>query len=55
VSRSFLLEDRGRVVLAELELVADDRHLGVEVLLRDVGVDHPVGFEVERPLEILVR
>ena len=26
----------------------------VEVLLRDERVDHPVGFEVERPLEVLV-
>ena len=42
------------IVLAHLELVADDGHLAVEVLLGDVRVDHPVGFEVERPLEVLV-
>jgi hypothetical protein len=43
-----------RRVLADLEFVADDGELGVEVLSGDVGVDHPVGFEVERPVEVLV-
>ena len=49
-----LLEDRGRVVFAHLELVADDGHLAVEVFLRDVRVDHPVGLEIERPLQVHV-
>ncbi len=43
-----------RAVLAALEFVAHHRHLGVEVLLRDERVDHPVGFHRERPVEILV-
>ena len=43
-----------RTVLAALVFVADDRHLGVEVLLRDERIHHPVGFHRERPVEILV-
>ena len=48
------LEDVARVIFVQLELVPDHRHLGDEVLLRDVAVDHPVGFEVERPGEVRV-
>ena len=47
-------EHAPRTVLAALELVAHHRHLGVEVLLRNERVDHPVGFHRERPVEILV-
>src|SRR6202162_1215981 len=48
-----LVEHALRVVLAGLELVAHDRHLAVQVLLRDEGADHPVGLEIEGPLEVL--
>ena len=41
-------------VLAHLELVAHDRHLAVEVLLRDERVHHAVGLEIERPAQVLV-
>ena len=49
-----LLEDRARVVLAHLELVADDGHLAVEVLLGHEGMDHAVRFHLERPLQVHV-
>ena len=49
-----LAEHAHRLVLAPLPLVAHDRHLGLEVLDRDEGVDHPVGLQVERPLQVLV-
>ena len=47
-----LLEDARRIVFAALELVADDGHLAVEVLFRDERVDHAVGFQLQRPLQI---
>jgi len=37
------------LVLTDLELVADDRELLVEIDLRDVRVDHAVGLELESP------
>ena len=46
---------RRRIVLAHLELVADHGHLGVEVLARHEGIDHAVGFQVQRPAQVLVR
>jgi hypothetical protein len=42
-------------VLALLVLVAHDRHLAVEVLLRDEGVDHAVGLHLDRPREVVAR
>jgi hypothetical protein len=47
-------EDALRVVLAAFVLVADHRHLGVQVLFRNERVHHPVGFHRERPVEVLV-
>ena len=48
---AFAQEIRG-AVLAGLELVSHHRHLGIEVRLGDEGVEHAVGFEIERPGEI---
>ena len=48
------LQDADRVVLAALHLVTNHSHLGVEVVLGDEGIDHPVGFEVERPDQVVV-
>jgi hypothetical protein len=42
-----------RIVLAVLELVADDGHLGVEVALADERIHHPVGFHRQRPVEVV--
>ena len=51
-----LAQQAERAVLAGLELVADDGHLAVEVLLRDAGVDHAVGLHPEDEREgVLVR
>ena len=44
-----------RVVLAALELVAHDRHLGVERLLADEGLRHALGLDLDRELEVLRR
>nr|GFA64401.1 hypothetical protein [Tanacetum cinerariifolium] len=41
-------------VFAALKLVAHHAELAVQVLLGNEGVDHAVGFQVERPLQILV-
>jgi hypothetical protein len=49
-----LHEDAEGRVLALLVFVAHDRHLAVEVLLRDEGVRHPVGLDGDRPLEVVV-
>ncbi len=49
-----LIEDRRRAVLAALEFVADDRHLRCEILATNQTVDHPVGFETNGELEILI-
>jgi hypothetical protein len=49
-----LVQDLRWIVLARLELVADDRELGLELLRRDRGVDHPIGLEIERPVEIVL-
>ena len=43
-----------RVVLAHLELVAHHRHLFVEDLLFDARVHHAVGFQFERPAQVLI-
>ncbi len=50
-----LAKDRRRVVLAPLEFVSDDGHLSVQDLLGELDVHHPVRFEAERPLQVLVR
>jgi hypothetical protein len=39
------------IVLAGLQLVADHGHLAVEVLLRNVRMDHAVGFHLQHPLQ----
>ena len=39
-------------VLAGLEFVADHRHLGLEILLGNEAVDHAIGFQVERPVQV---
>ncbi len=43
-----------RIVFAHLELVPDHRHLGVEVLPGDEGIDHAVCLERNRPGEIVI-
>ena len=49
-----LIEQRGRVVLADLELVADHRHLRQQVLVLHVAVDQAIGFEIDGEFEILL-
>ena len=49
-----LREDRLGRVLAGLELVADDRELGGEVLGLDGAIDHAVGLETDGELEVLI-
>ena len=39
-------------VLAGLEFVADHRHFGLKVLLGNEAVDHAIGFQVERPVQV---
>ena len=41
------------VVLAGFELVAHHGHFAVEVFLRYIGVHHAVGFQTQRPVQIL--
>ena len=53
--RDALAQDRRRIVLAALELVADDGHLGVEDLLGELDVHHAIRLEAERPLQVVVR
>ena len=43
-----------RLVLAHLELVAHHGHFAVEILLLDEGIDHAVGFEIERPAQVFL-
>src|SRR6266404_1311979 len=43
-----------RLVLTRFILIANDGHLGVEILLRDERVDHAIGFHLDRPIEIRV-
>ena len=50
-----LHEDTEGAVLSRLHLVPDHRHLRVEILGGDEGVDHAVGFEVEGPLQVVLR
>jgi hypothetical protein len=47
-----LRQDPLGAVLSPLELVADDRHLRLEIFLPDEAVDHPVGFELDAELEV---
>jgi hypothetical protein len=53
--RGHLLQQhhRGRV-LAPLEFVPHHRHLRLEILAADQTVDHAVGFQTDRELEVLV-
>ncbi len=44
-----------RTVLARLELVAHHAELAFQIFLGDVGIDHAVGFQVERPFQVFVR
>ncbi len=41
-------------VLARFKLVAHHRHLAVEVFPGHPGIDHAVGFQTERPVELLL-
>ena len=47
--QSALVEHARRVVLAHLELVAHHGHFGIEQLLFDAHVGHPVGFQLRWP------
>ena len=47
-------EDPRRLALPVLELVADDRELGLEIVVGDRRVRHHVGVEVERPVEVVL-
>jgi hypothetical protein len=49
-----LVEDVELAVFAGLHLVADHRHLAVEVLLEHGHVGHAVGLQVQRPAEVVV-
>ena len=49
-----LVEDRAGVVLAPLELVADDGHLRGQVLPLDEAVDEPVALHRDAELEVVV-
>ena len=50
-----LLEHPRGIVFAPLPLVAHHGHLRFEVLRGDEGIDHAVRFQVECPLEVVVR
>ena len=50
----FLHQDSERVVLAHLEFVTDDRHFLRQRFRGDEGVDHPIGFHLEREVEVLI-
>ncbi len=50
-----LMQYGGRAVLTPLELVAHHGHLAVQVLLGNVGVQHPVGFQPQGPLDVGLR
>ena len=47
-----LSEHAKGAVLARLEFVAHHRHLGVKVGTGDARIDHAVGFDFERPVEV---
>src|SRR5436190_1310786 len=49
-----LLQDARYAVFAALELVAHHGHLTVEKGLVHFGTNHAVGFQTQRPTEILV-
>jgi hypothetical protein len=50
-----LVQDAAGVVLAGLELVAHDRHLALQIALEDRRIHHPIGLEVDRPVDVLLR
>ena len=43
-----------RTVLAALPLVAHDGHLGGQILRGDERIDHPVGFQFQRPAQVVL-
>ena len=43
------------LVFAHFVFISHHRHFGVEILLRDEGVDHGVGLPAERPFHVVVR
>ena len=47
-------EDAGRIVFANLKFIAHHRHFGRQVRLANEGIDHPIRFHRQRPVEILV-
>ena len=49
-----LRQDATGIVLARLELAADDHHFRGQVLTADQAVDQTIGFEAEAELEVLV-
>ncbi len=53
-SEDALFEDLVGVVFAGFHFVADHRHFGVEIFLEHGHADHAVGFESERPAQIVV-
>ncbi len=52
--RHALAQNGRRAVLSALELVAHDRHLGVQDRLGELHVDHAIGLESKRPLQVVV-
>ena len=50
-----LHHDGKGLVFAHFVFVSHHRHFGVEILLRDEGVDHGVGLPAERPFHVVVR
>src|SRR6185369_16493854 len=44
-----------RVVLADLVLVANDRHLGLALAVEDEGTLHAVGLDAHREIELVAR
>ena len=54
-ARDFLRQHARDIVLARFELVAHDGHFGIKVAFRDERIDHAVGFEAERPFEVVAR
>ena len=49
-----LFENAARIVLTQLELVPHHGEFGLEIFLGHVTVNHPVGFEIERPGQVAV-
>ena len=43
-----------RTVFAGLVFVPHHGHFRIEISLGDVGIDHAVGFHIDRPFEVIV-